>query len=142
MKTSARNQLAGTVKRIKQGAVNNEVIINLPSGHELTAIITCESCENLALKEGSPVVALIKSTGIIIATDLEHIKLSARNQLNGIISNVERGAVNSVVTIDLGNDVSITAGITMQSTEQLDLHPGQRATALFKASSVILGVLA
>ncbi|MFS6937052.1 TOBE domain-containing protein [Neisseria animaloris] len=142
MKTSARNQLAGTVKRIKQGAINNEVIISLPSGHELTAIITGESCENLALKEGSPVVALIKSTNIIIATDLEHIKLSARNQLNGIISSIERGAVNSVVTVDLGNGVVVTAGITMQSTEQLDLHPGQRATVLFKANSVILGVLA
>lgn len=142
MKTSARNQLTGVVRFIKQGAVNCEVGVLLPSGHELVATITLESCLNLGLQEGSTVIALVKSTSIIVATDLNHIKLSARNQLQGVISNVERGAVNSVVTLDLGKGVLITAGITMQSAEQLDIHPGQHAMAIFKAGSVILGVLA
>ncbi len=142
MRTSARNQLAGTVRAIKRGAVNCEISVALPSGHELAAMITVESCDNLALKEGSPVIALIKSTSVIVATDLDHIKLSARNQLEGIVSQIDRGAVNSVITVDLGGGAAITAGITMQSAEQLDLHPGQRATAIFKAGSVILGVLA
>ncbi|WP_373813363.1 molybdopterin-binding protein [Neisseria dentiae] len=142
MKTSARNQFAGTVKAIKQDTVNSEVTIALPGGQELVAAITRDSCDNLNLAAGSPVIALIKSTHIVIATDLDHIKLSARNQLNGIISDIERGAVNSVVTLDVGGGTLITAGITMQSTEQLDLRPGQKATAIFKAGSVILGVLA
>lgn len=142
MKTSARNQLTGEVRSIKQGAVNCEVAVALPGGQELVATITLESCQNLGLQEGSTVIALIKSTSIIVATDLNHVKLSARNQLQGLISNVERGAVNSVVTLDLGGGGLVTAGITMQSAEQLDLHPGQHAVAVFKAGSVILGVLA
>ncbi|MDO4878963.1 MAG: TOBE domain-containing protein [Neisseria sp.] len=140
MKTSARNQLVGTVKNIKHGAVNDEVMITLSGGQELSATITCDSREYLDLKNGDPVVALIKSTSIIIATDASHIKLSARNQLTGTISNISRGAVYSLVEIDVGNNVSIIAGITIESTDGLDLHPGQTATALFKAGSVILGV--
>lgn len=142
MKTSARNQFAGTVKTIKQDTVNSEVTLTLPGGQELVAAITRESCDGLNLTAGSPVIALVKSAHIIIATDLEHIKLSARNRLNGIISSIERGTVNSLVTLDIGGGTLITAGITMQSTEQLDLRPGQKASAIFKAGSVILGVLA
>ena len=65
MKTSARNQLVGTVKAIKHGAVNDEVIVALNGGQELAATITCDSREYLELKEGKPVVALIKSTSVI-----------------------------------------------------------------------------
>lgn len=142
MKTSARNQLAGVVCSIKEGMVNAEVVLSLPGGHELVAAVTLESCRHLGLQVGSPVIALIKSSSVIVATDLAHIRLSARNQLKGLVSHVSRGAVNSVVTLDLGNGMNITAGVTMQSAEQLDLHPGQYAVAIFKAGSVILGALA
>jgi molybdate transport system regulatory protein len=87
------------------------------------------------------VIALVKSSHIIVATDLAHIRLSARNQIEGIIEHIERGAVNALVSINAGEGVCLTAGITIQSAENLDLHPGQRATAIFKAGSVILGVL-
>lgn len=140
MKTSARNQLVGTVRHIKHGVVNDEITVTLKGGQEICATITCDSREYLDLKEGDPLVALIKSTSIIIATDAAHIKLSARNQLTGTISNISRGAVYSLVEIDLGSGVSVIAGITIESTDGLDLHPGQTATALFKAGSVILGV--
>ncbi|WP_416190707.1 TOBE domain-containing protein [Neisseria sp. CCUG12390] len=142
MKTSARNQFAGVVKSIFTDGMYSQVVLSLQSGHELSAVISSESCAELSLQEGAAAVALVKSTNIIIATDLEHIRLSARNQLKGIIAHVERGAVNSIVTLDLGNGLHINAGVTMQSTEQLDLHPGQYATAVFRADSVILGVLA
>ncbi|MDO4642162.1 MAG: TOBE domain-containing protein [Neisseria sp.] len=142
MKTSARNQLTGHIKHIKQGSVNDEITVSLAGGQELVAVITCESSARLALKTGSPVIALIKSSNIIIATDLDHIKLSARNQLCGLISDINRGTVNSVIEIDLGEGTILSAGITLKSTEQLNLTIGQRATALFKANDVILGVLA
>ena len=43
MQTSARNQFAGAVKSIKNGAVNSEIIIELAGGKEIAAAITCES---------------------------------------------------------------------------------------------------
>ena len=140
MKTSARNQLVGTVKAIKHGAVNEEVSAALNDGQELAVTITCDSREYLELKEGKPVVALIKSTSIIVAADTDKVKLSARNRLNGTIRNISRGSVYSLVDIDLGEGVSVIAGITIESTDELQLRPGQNASALFKAGSVILGV--
>lgn len=142
MKSSARNQLVGTIQNIMTDGFYSKIHLNLTSGHEVVAMIGSDRCQSLGLEVGHTAVILIKSTSIIIATDLEHIKLSAHNQLKGMISNVDRGAVNSVINLDLGNGVELTAGVTMQSTERLDLHPGQYATAIFESGSVILGVLA
>lgn len=142
MKSSARNQLVGTIQSMTTDGFYSKIHLNLASGHEIVAMIGSDRCQSLGLAVGHTAVILIKSTSIIIATDLEHIRLSAHNQLKGMISNVDRGAVNSVVSLDLGHGLELTAGITMQSTERLDLHPGQYATAVFEASSVMLGVLA
>ena len=67
MKTSARNRLCGVVSRCVAGAVNGEVIIDLPGGKVVTAIITNDSIESLGLKEGVRACALIKASHIILA---------------------------------------------------------------------------
>jgi molybdopterin-binding protein len=69
MKLSARNVLKGKVKKIVQGAVNSEVIIELPGGAEITSIITKTSAENLKLKEGSDVYAIVKASNVMIGID-------------------------------------------------------------------------
>jgi len=66
---SARNQLEGTIKKITEGAVNSEVIIELPGGIEITSIITKHSVERLGLKEGGKAKAVIKATSVMIGTD-------------------------------------------------------------------------
>ena len=64
------------------------------------------------------------------------MKLSARNQLKGIITNVAEGAVNGVVTIDLGG-IPVTADITMNSIDELGLAEGKEAFAVIKATNVM-----
>jgi len=66
---SARNQLEGTIKKITEGAVNSEVILELPGGIEITSIITKQSVERLGLKEGGKAKAVIKATSVMIGTD-------------------------------------------------------------------------
>ncbi|MHB1215286.1 MAG: TOBE domain-containing protein [Thiobacillus sp.] len=67
LKTSARNRLCGTVVRCQEGAVNGEVIIELPGGKTVTAIITNDSIQSLGLKKGIRACALIKASHIILA---------------------------------------------------------------------------
>jgi molybdate transport system regulatory protein len=67
MKTSARNRLCGVVARCIEGAVNGEVIIDLPGGKSVAAIITNDSIQSLGLKEGVRACALIKASHIILA---------------------------------------------------------------------------
>lgn len=69
MKISARNNLKGVVKSINHGAVNTEVIIELPGGAEITSIITKSSAERLGLKVGKEAYAIIKASSVILATE-------------------------------------------------------------------------
>jgi molybdopterin-binding protein len=69
MKISARNVLQGKVKRIVPGAVNSEVIVELPGGIEMVSIITKSSAKNLGLKKGKPVYTVVKASNVMIAVD-------------------------------------------------------------------------
>jgi len=142
MKTSARNQLIGTVAGFRAGAVNDEVELALPGGARVVAIVTHDSTEHLGLRPGATAFALIKASSVLIATDLGDVKLSARNQLSGTVVHVAPGAVNAEVTLDIGGGAQIAAVITQGSLQALGLQVGQPAVAFFKASSVILGTMA
>ena len=69
MKLSARNMLKGTVTQVKLGAVNTEVILELPGGGQVVSIITRESAENLGLAVGKSAYAVIKASSVMIAVD-------------------------------------------------------------------------
>ncbi len=69
MKISARNQLAGTVKTVTDGTVMAEVVVEVDGGHEIVAAITAESARRLGLAPGKRVVAVIKSTEVMLAVD-------------------------------------------------------------------------
>jgi molybdate transport system regulatory protein len=69
LRTSARNCLAGVVRTHQQGAVNDEVTLEIDEGKTLTATITRGSGETLAFAEGEPAQALIKASHIILAVD-------------------------------------------------------------------------
>ncbi|TFF95681.1 MAG: transporter [Promethearchaeota archaeon] len=67
---SARNVLKGKVKEITHGAVNSEVVVELPNGMEIVSIITISSAKRLGLEKGKEVSAVVKATNVMIATDM------------------------------------------------------------------------
>ena len=69
MKISARNMLKGKVKQIKPGAVNTEVVIDLPEGSEIVSIITKESADKLGLAVGKEAYAIIKASNVMIGVE-------------------------------------------------------------------------
>lgn len=139
MKTSARNQFLGTVRHVRRGAVNDEVELEIVGGQALVATVTHESTEGLGLQPGAEAFALIKASSIIVVTDTQGARFSARNQLAGTIARLQPGAVNTEVLIALPGGGTIAAIITHESSTALGLVVGQPATAIFKASSVIVG---
>lgn len=68
------------------------------------------------------------------------MKLSARNQFKGTVKSVTEGAVNGIVTIDIGGGNVMSATISMNAIKELGLKPGIPATAIVKATSVMVGV--
>ena len=140
MLTSSRNQFCGKVTSIKKGAVNDEIVIKLTGGTELTAVITSASTETLGLTEGKEAIALVKATWVILAADLEGIKLSARNALKGTVSEVKHGAVNSEIIVKLEGGEELVAIVTCESEKKLALAPGKEVRAQIKVSHIIVGV--
>lgn len=69
MKLSARNMIKGKVKSITHGAVNSEIVLELPGGAELVSIITKHSAESLGLQVGSEAYAVVKASNVMIAVD-------------------------------------------------------------------------
>ncbi|MGA3215873.1 MAG: TOBE domain-containing protein [Acidimicrobiales bacterium] len=67
------------------------------------------------------------------------MRLSARNQLDGVVASVEHGAVMSTVVIRLSGGQEVVAAITKDSAEALALAPGDAVTAVIKATEVIIG---
>lgn len=67
------------------------------------------------------------------------MKLSARNQLKGTIVEVQKGQTTAHVRIDLGG-ATVTAAITNESVDELDLAAGKEAYAVIKASDVMVAI--
>lgn len=61
--------IKGKISKLINGAVNTEVIIELPGGTEFVSIITKSSADSLGLKEGKEVYAVIKASNVMIAVD-------------------------------------------------------------------------
>ena len=142
MKTSARNQFAGSVHAVRRGTVNDEIELAVIGGLHIVATVTRESRTDLGLKRGVKAFALVKASSILLMTDAQGVRLSARNQLTGTVKRVVPGAVNTEVVLELPGGGSVAAIITNRSVKALRLGVGSAATAVFKASSVILGVAA
>jgi molybdate transport system regulatory protein len=140
MKISARNVFSGTIASVRKGAVNAEVILVLKGGPVIVSIITNGAVDNLGLRENMNAYAIIKASSVIVGRDLHDAKVSARNIMCGTVSKVIEGPVSTEVDIEIGGGNSVSAIITRVSSEKLGLKAGEHACAMFKASSVILGV--
>lgn len=142
MKTTARNQFAGSIAAIDLGPVTTQVTITIAGGQEIVATMTSAAARRLQLAVGKEAIALVKSSAVVLVTDFAGYALSARNQFAGTISRVERGAVSSLVVVTLPGGVNLTASVTNDAVDALGLGVGQAATAVFKAYSVMLAVAA
>jgi molybdate transport system regulatory protein len=138
MKTSARNQFAGTVSSVELGPVSASVVITLKAGDEITATMTSAAAKRLKLKKGKEALALIKASAVVLVSDFAGWQLSARNQLAGTVSRIEKGAVSSLVVVTLPGGAAVTASVTNDGLDALGLKVGEAATAVFKAYSVMV----
>ena len=140
MKVSARNVFTGTVKQIQEGSVNAEVLLSLAGGEELVAVVTLQSVKSLGLSVGAEAVALIKAPWVMLMTESSGFRLSARNCLEGKVTRVSDGAVNAEVVITLKGGTEVYSIVTREAVTELGLAEGVSASAVIKASHIILGV--
>jgi molybdopterin-binding protein len=68
------------------------------------------------------------------------MKISARNKLQGKIIEVKKGATTAHVRLEIAPGQIITASITNEAVEELGLKPGAKASAIIKASDVMIAI--
>lgn len=140
MKVSARNVFTGQITALVDGAVNAEVELTTAGGDKLVAIVTAGSVKSLELALGKEAVAYVKAPWVMVLAGEGNVHFSARNQLAGKVAELHKGAVNTEVGIELAGGSVVHAVITNEAVLELGLKPGAPATALIKASHVVLGV--
>jgi molybdate transport system regulatory protein len=140
VRISARNTFLGNVTRIRKGAVSAEVTLALKGGDTVVAIVTRESVDNLGLKKGKEVFAIIKASSVLLGKGIHTARISARNILCGTVVKLVEGPVNEDVTVQLAGGNMLTSVITSESARKLALAEGDPVCAVIKASSVMIGV--
>ena len=140
MNVSARNVFKGKITALTDGAVNAEVELGLPGGDKIVAIVTEGSVKSLGLAVGKEAVAYVKAPWVMLLAGVPDVHFSARNQLAGKVSGLTKGAVNTEVAITLSGGTAVHSVVTNEAVLDLGLKVGEPATALIKASHVVLGV--
>lgn len=138
MKLSARNQFAGQVVKVEDGAVNGIVTLDV-NGTPVSATISMAAIKELGLEPGKRAYAVIKATEVMVGKG-SHLPLSARNQFPGQVLSVEKGAVNSIVKMSVLGGNTLSATISNAAVAELGLAPCEEALAVIKATSVMVGV--
>ena len=138
LRTSARNQLAGIVTAIVHGPINAEVGLLVNERIVVDALVSNASIEALGLHPGGRAVALINPSFITLLHDVPGLRLSARNLIGGMVSQVVEGPVESEVVMGIGGGRMLSAIVTTHSLRELGLSLGGEVLAAFKASHIIL----
>ena len=136
MRLSIRNQLDGTIVAVHRGEAMATVRTRLAGGgHELTAAITTDAVDELKLAAGQPVIMLVKATEVAVATG-EVGDVSIRNQLPARIAAVTPGGALTTLRLALDGGGDLTAVVTNDAVNDLDLTEGDEVLALVKATQV------
>jgi molybdate transport system regulatory protein len=139
MRLSIRNQLDGTILSVSRGEAMAAVKARLSSGQDLTAAITRESADELQLIAGLPVTMLVKATDVALATGAVG-DMSIRNQIPGRITSLTGGAAMTTLKVAVDGGGALTAVVTNDAVNDLDLSEGDEVVALVKATEVSVGV--
>jgi molybdate transport system regulatory protein len=138
MKTSARNAFRCDVIEVKRAPVNVEVVLRLSETSLIVAVITNDSADELGIVPGREVMALVKSSFVMLAPADSMPRVSTLNQIVGTVIGRTDGGVNSEIVLDIGDGKTLTSVVTKDSADALPIRIGDRVCAFFMASQVIL----
>ena len=141
MEIIARNQFKGTVSAIDRGETHALVTVDADLV-ELNALITTHELDKLGLSVGTPVVAGVRSTDVMIGVEKNHAPITANNQFKGHIVEVERGDVTTQATFrfDLDEGKELLAVMPNPAADRTEVVKGGHVLAVIKAVDVTLAV--
>lgn len=138
--TSARNFFLGKIRKIHLGDIQSLVRLTTVGGHNITTIITNTSLERLDIKEGQIIASEIKAPWVTLYCGDHDPASSADNQLQGKVSRISEGKVNTEIAVHLSDSTEVCAVISTKSRSRLKIEIGDDLWALFSGYAVVLHV--
>ncbi|WP_373032224.1 TOBE domain-containing protein [Sulfurovum sp.] len=137
MQISARNQIQAKVVSVKCENVNAKIRLKLKCGQELISVITKEAVENLHIEEKQTVIAIFKSTAVLLS-GMRDVK-SKENVVEGIVTKIEKDVENVKVLVDIGNHDTIVSVMPIEILEKMELNEGSSVKAIINANDIMIG---
>lgn len=145
LKTTARNQVSGTVRTIRRDGLRARIALAGPGGIRIRARVTLEGLDALGLREGDRAYALIKANWIALRSTRDRVteaderaKAADWNRLKGRIRSIKRDDEGAEASVDLPGGVRVVAALP--AGKGRDLKEGSPVLAVFRSEDVILGV--
>ena len=134
VRTSARNQLFGTITKIQTGKINSLLTINIDDSLHVRASITNESAKELGINVDKKVYALIKAPWVKISTK------QSDNCLEGTILSIKKEEELVEVLLEINDKLTITSIMDSSEFESLHVEQNKSVFASFRPSDTIIGV--
>lgn len=139
-RTSARNSFFGKIDHIECGDIQAKVQLTAIDGLSLSAVITNDSVTRLGLKRGRFISAEVKAPWVILYRGGAEPPCSAENRLNGVVTRITSGTINSECVVRVSPATEICAVIASASAGSMRLSEGDGVWVLFTGCSVVLHI--
>lgn len=147
LRTSARNQLAGTITHMRSGEVDSLIELRLPGtapdkvGDTLRVSITTGSLKALGLRKGMQAVALLKAPAVHLTLPDTLEDLAMHNSLRGTVTAIQKGPAHTEVQLRLQGGQTLVSKAESRHVRELRLAEGSEVRAQFHDHAIILGVI-
>lgn len=139
-KTSARNSFYGKIQALQRGDIQTRVDLSTIEGQRVTTVITNDSAERLALREGTLVTAEVKAPWVILEKSEREPASTAENRFEGVVEGINKGRVNTEYIVRISEGTRLCSIVTTESSRRLAFAIGDRVWALFNSFAVVLHV--
>lgn len=137
LRISARNVFRAKVESVKKWPVDVEVTLQISGEHKIFSVITNEAAEELDLRRGRKVIALVKSSFVRLLP-ASQTSTDSRNLFAGVVTHRTDAERNSELLIDIGAGKTMTSVLPRRAVEKMGVQHGSRVTAHFAPEDVIL----
>lgn len=140
LRTSARNQLLGTVSEIKMNKTQAKLTIKIDEQAQVVVMITRQSLKEMDIQKGTPLYVLLKATWVSLLHTKPVVQEETTNYLSGTVTHIEEDETQSEVTVTLEGNQTLVASLPTSDLKKQPPVLGAKVWAVFDISNALVAV--
>ena len=138
VRPQGRNDFAARVESVQRDTLQSQIILHTGHGHHISAIVSNDSADRLALKAGSRVIARIKPHAVSLQMENSYATSTVDNCFAGEIIGITRGRVSWECVVDIGGGAHVYSLNSVHYAATLQLRVGKKVWIAFNTFAVLL----